>query len=164
MGFIYALNLRYGLLRPLCHITNGTIRHHEIPALRAQLEKRNKKEKPSQKHLYVYDKAIIYYVWWDNQKQHENYMISVLKDNSVASFVNSIPFDRRNEINTGIESYSLYVNKGVKFTIVDYRDPETNKLHRFITTLAESVSPGTSLYSILSAGRLRKRSTIVKAI
>jgi hypothetical protein len=57
VGFIYALNLRYVLLRPLCHITNDTIRHHEIPALRAQLEKQNKKEKPSQNDLYVYDRA-----------------------------------------------------------------------------------------------------------
>jgi hypothetical protein len=68
-GFIYALNLRYGLLRPLCHITNGTVRHHEIPALRTQLEKHNKKKKLLKKHLYIYDKAVTDYAWWDNQKQ-----------------------------------------------------------------------------------------------
>ena len=33
-GFIHALNLRNGLLRPLCVVTNGTERHQEIPALR----------------------------------------------------------------------------------------------------------------------------------
>jgi hypothetical protein len=144
-GFIYVLNLRYELLRPLCHITNSTIRHHEIPALRAQLEKQHKQhenEKTSQKHLYVYDKAVTDCVWWDNQKQHRNYMISVLKENSVASFVKYIPLDRCNEINTGIEIYSLYENKRVQFTIVNYRDPETKKRHRFITTLAESMSLG----------------------
>jgi hypothetical protein len=141
-GFIYALNLRYGLLRPLCHITNGTIRHHEIPALRTQLEKQNKKKKPLKKHLYIYDKAVTDYAWWDNQKQYGNYMISVLKENSVASFVSAISFDSSNEINTGIEQYSRYENKGVQFTVVDYRDPETKKLHRFITTLNESMSPG----------------------
>ena len=141
-GFIYALNLRYGLLRPICHVTNGTIRHHEIPALRTQLEKQNNTKNPLQKHLYVYDKAVTDYAWWDNQKQYGTYMISVLKENSVASFVQSIPFDNHDEINTGVEGYSRYENKGVQFTVVDYRDPETGKLHRFITTLAESMSPG----------------------
>jgi len=141
-GFIYALNLRYGLLRPLCHVTNGTIRHHEIPALRAQLERQNKEKNPPQKHLYVYDKAVTDYAWWDNQKQYGNHMISVLKENSVATFAKSIPFDTSNEINTGVESYSQYESKGVRFSIVDYRDPETGKLHRFITTLPEPMSPG----------------------
>jgi IS4 transposase len=69
-------------------------------------------------------------------------MISVLKENSVASFVSAISFDSSNEINTNIEHYSLYENKGVQFTAMDYRDPETKKLHRFITTLNESMSPG----------------------
>ncbi len=141
-GFIYALNLRNGLLRPLCHVTNGTIRHHEIPALRAQLERDNKEQNPSQKHLYIYDKAVTDYSWWDDQKQYENYMISVLKENSVATFVQSISFDTYDAINTGVEGYSWYENKGVRFTIVDYRDPETGTLHRFITTLPESMSPG----------------------
>ena len=156
-GFIYALNLRYGLLRPLCPITNGTIRHHEIPALRTQIEKQNKKKNPSQKHLYVYDKAVTDYAWWNNQKQFGNYMISVLKDNSAASFVQSIPFDSSHKINIGIEGYSLYDSNGVQFTVVDYRDPETQKLHRFITTLTESMSPG--IIAIL----YYKRWTIEKA-
>jgi hypothetical protein len=30
-GFIYSLNLRNGLLRPFCLVTNGTQRHQEIP-------------------------------------------------------------------------------------------------------------------------------------
>ncbi|WP_221893806.1 hypothetical protein [Bathymodiolus japonicus methanotrophic gill symbiont] len=33
-GGIYALNLRSGLLRFLCLVTNGTQRHQEIPVLR----------------------------------------------------------------------------------------------------------------------------------
>lgn len=141
-GFIYALNLRNGLLRPLCHVTNGTIRHHEIPVLRDQLERQNKKKNPPQKHLYIYDKAVTDYAWWDDQKQYGNYMISVLKENSVATFGESIPFDSSDEINTGVEGYSLYENKGVRFSRVDYRDPETGKLHRFITTFPESINPG----------------------
>lgn len=141
-GFIYAMNLRNGLLRPLCCITNGTTRHHEIPILRQHIERQNRKKRPSGKSLYVYDKAVIDYRWWEGQKRHQNYIISVLKENSTATLVEEISFDRSAEVNTGVESYGLYESKGVKFSVVHYRDPETEKLHRFITTLPESIHPG----------------------
>ncbi|WP_221895023.1 hypothetical protein [Bathymodiolus japonicus methanotrophic gill symbiont] len=57
----------------------------------------------SQKHLYVYDKAVTDFVWWDRQKRHANYMISMLKENSIATLVESIPFDSQHEINTGLK-------------------------------------------------------------
>jgi len=53
------------------------------------------------------------------------------------------PFDKSNEINVGVEGYSIYENKGIKFSVVDYRDPETQKCHRFVTTLPTSINPGT---------------------
>lgn len=139
-GGIYALNLRNGLLRFLCLVTNGTQRHQEIPVLRDHIEKQNT---ASLKHLYVYDKAVTDYVWWDQQKQNSNYMISMLKENSVATRVEPIPFDPLHEINTGVEAYSVYENKGIKFGVVDYRDPETRKLHRFVTTVPVTTHPGT---------------------
>ncbi|TXL03773.1 hypothetical protein BMR07_14285, partial [Methylococcaceae bacterium CS1] len=37
----------------------------------------------------------------------------------------------------------MYENKGIKFNVVDYRDPETRKLHRFVTTLPVTINPGT---------------------
>ena len=142
-GFIYTLNLRNGLLRPFSLITNGTHRHQEIPVLRDQLNKQNKIKNSAQKCLYVYDKAVTDYTFWNHQVEQGNLMISVLKENSVATFVESIPFDTNHEINTGVESYSIYENNGIRFSIVNYRDPETRKLHRFVTTLPESINPGT---------------------
>jgi hypothetical protein len=142
-GFIYALNLRNGLLRPLCVVTNGTERHQEIPALRTYIEQRHGKKESWQKQLYVYDKAATDFAWWDKQKNNLNFMISVLKENSAATFVESIPFDRNDEINTGIERYSVYHNKKAKFHVVDYRDPETGILRRFISTLPKTINPGT---------------------
>ena len=142
-GFIYSLNLRNGLLRPLCLVTNGTRRHQEIPALRDQLEKQNRTKDPYKKALYVYDKAVTDYAFWNHQVGHGNFMISVLKENSVATFVESIPFDTNHKINTGVESYSLYENNGIQFGIINYRDPETGKLHRFVTTLPHLINPGT---------------------
>ena len=142
-GFIYALNLRSGLLRPLCVVTNGTERHHEIPALRSYIEQRHGGKGTWQKHLYVYDKAVTDFAWWDKQKHERNFMISVLKENATATFVESIQFDPNDGINTGVESYSVYQNKKAKFHVVEYRDPETGQLHKFISTLPKSINPGT---------------------
>jgi len=142
-GFIYSLNLKNGLLRSLCVVTNGTDRHQEIPALRTYIEQRGGKKESWQKHLYVYDKAVTDFAWWDKQKKDQNFMISVLKENAVATFVESIPFDRDDEVNTGVENYSVYENKKAKFHVVEYRDPETDQLHKFITTLPKSINPGT---------------------
>jgi len=86
-GFIYALNLRNGLLRPLCCVTAGTKRTHEIPALQRYIERDNVENKGWSmltKNLYIYDKAVTKYSWWDVQKGKNNYMISVLKENSVS--------------------------------------------------------------------------------
>jgi hypothetical protein len=142
-GFIYALNLRNGLLRPFSLITNGTQRHQEIPVLRDQLKIENRTKNSGQKCIYVYDKAVTDYTFWNQQIEHGNLMISVLKENSVASFVESIPFDTSHKLNTGVESYGIYENNGVRFSIVNYRDPETKKLHRFVTTLPGEINPGT---------------------
>ncbi len=142
-GFIYSLNLRNGLLRPVCLVTNGTHRHHEIPALRNQFEKQNRTKDPSQKCLTIYDKAVTDYAFWHHQVRYGNFMISVLKANSVATFVESIPFDSNHKANTGVESYRVYENKNIRFSIINYRDPETGKLHRFVTTLPHLVNPGT---------------------
>ena len=64
--------------------------------------------------------------------------------NSSATLVEIIPFDNNDEINTGIEGYGLYENDaGIRFNVVTYRDPETRQLHQFISTLPESINPGT---------------------
>lgn len=142
-GFIYALNLRNGLLSSVCVVTNGTQRNQEIPVLRDQIEINNKNKK-EQKRLYVYDKAVTDYGWWDNQKKHNNYMISMRKENSTATLVEAISFDENDEMNTGIEAYDTYENdNGIRFSLVTYRDPENKQLHQFITTLPTSIRPGT---------------------
>ena len=142
-GFIYTLNLRNGFLRPFSLITNGTRRNQEIPVLRDQLNRQNRTKSKTEKCLYVYDKAVTDYAFWNQQVEHGNFMISVLKENSAATFVESIPYDTSHGLNTGVESYSIYENNGIRFSIVNYRDPETKKLHRFVTTLPGEINPGT---------------------
>ncbi len=142
-GFIYALNLRNGLLSPICTVTNGTRRSHEIPVLRNQLEKNNKKKLSGQKNLYIYDKAVTDYDWWNSQKSQGNYMVSVLKENSSATLVEAIPFDNCDVVNTGVEGYDVYkTDNGIRFSVVTYQDPETQQLYQFISTLPLSINPG----------------------
>lgn len=111
--------------------------------MRKHLEKENGKTYPQQKNLYVYDKAVTDFIWWDQQKSDQNYMISVLKENSTAKPVEAISFNKEDELNSGIEAYDTYKSsKGIYFTVVTYRDPEDGKHHRFITTLPRSIRPG----------------------
>ncbi len=124
-------------------ITNGTVRHHEILALRTYIEQHDNEKEKQNKHLYVYDKAVTDFAWWDKQKQSQNFIISVLKKNAVARFVEPIPFDPNDERKTGIEGYSAYQNKKATFQVVEYRDPETGQRHKFISTLPKSINPGT---------------------
>ena len=143
-GAIYGLNLRNGLLRGLYHITNGTIRHHELPRFREMTDAKNKKNrgKKKQKMCFIYDKAIIDWAWWEKQKRHQNFMISVLKENDASTFVEVIPFDQNEPINIGVEAYSVYKNGKATFHVIDYRDPETGILRRFISTMPETINPG----------------------
>ena len=62
-GFIYAMNLRNGFLNPICKVTNGTKRSHEIPCFRKWVEEECK-IKNGTKKIYIYDRAAIDYQWW----------------------------------------------------------------------------------------------------
>ena len=143
-GAIYGLNLRNGLLRGLYHITNGTTRHHELPRFRSMIDTENKQNrgKKKQKKCFIYDKAIIDFGWWDKQQRHQNFMISVLKENDASTFVEAIPFDRDDTVNVGIEAYSICKNDKSTFQVIDYLDPETHVFHRFISTMPKTISPG----------------------
>ncbi|MFT5635965.1 MAG: hypothetical protein ACI89T_001420, partial [Cognaticolwellia sp.] len=109
-GFIYAMNLTNGLLKPLCCVTNGTKINHETPTLHNHIDTQKNTKNTQRKHLYIYDKAVTDHVWWEAQKSYDNYMITVLKENSVATLLESIPLDRKRDVNIGVESYSIYQN------------------------------------------------------
>jgi hypothetical protein len=87
-------------------------------------------------------------------------MITVLKENSVATLFESIPFDRKRDVNIGVESYSIYQNKGIKFSLVEYRVPETQILQRYQPALIQERLP----CSTLNDGQLRRCSITVKVI
>lgn len=141
-GFIYSLNLRLGLLRPYCVITDGSKRSSEIRAFKKKVGQLNQSEKVPHKHLYVYDKAIIDYHWWHAQKQFNNYMTTLLRKGSVFDVEKDIMYDLEDEVNIGVEKYYLCSKGDNTFTLVEYRDPETGSLLKFVSTLPSTVSPG----------------------
>jgi hypothetical protein len=63
----------------------------------------------------VYDKAATDFAWWDKQKQERNFMISVLKENSTATFVESTHFDQGYKVNTGIKAIAFIRTKKLSF-------------------------------------------------
>ena len=52
-------------------------------------------------------------------------------------------------INTGVEGYSAYENQGIRFSIVHYRDPETQHHHRFVTTTPCVDQSGNDRHTVL---------------
>lgn len=140
-GFVYALNLRNGFLKPVCKVTNGTKKTHEIPCFKNWVEK-NYVNRNYENQLYVYDMGCIDYKWWEYQRKKRIFMISMLKENAVTEFVQNIEFDPMDIINTGIENYELHKKGKTLFSLIRYRDPETQKLYTFLTTLSSSFRPG----------------------
>jgi len=155
-GFIYAMNLRNGFLNPICKVTNGTKKSHEIPCLKKWIEEECNIKNINGK-LYIYDRAAIDYKWWDKQKKNDIHMISVLKENAVTTFVKTLDFDQNDKVNIGIISYELHCKGKAQFTVTTYKDPETDKVFKFISTLPSFFRPG--LIAIL----YYKRWTIEKA-
>lgn len=137
-GFVYAINLRNGFITPICKVTNGTNKSHEIPYFKEWVEK----EKITKKKLYIYDRAAINYEWWDKQKKRNIYMISILKENAVIEFVEAVDYDRNDPVNLGVKAYDVYRKGKRRFTVVKYIDPETGNVFKFISTLPFNIRPG----------------------
>jgi len=162
-GFIYGMNLRNGFLNPICKVTNGTKKSHEIPCFKNWVEKEYKNRKPCKK-LYIYDRAAIDYAWWDKQKKNDIFMISVLKDNAVTSYVKALDFDQNDKVNGGIVSYELHCKDKKLFTITTYRDPETNDEFKFVSTLPTSFKPGIIAVLYYKRWTIEKHLTTVRVI
>lgn len=138
-GFVYAMNMRNGFINPICKVTNGTEKSHEIPFFKEWVEK----EVNLKKKIYIYDRAAVHYEWWDKQKKRNIYIISILKENAVIDFVESVDYDKNDPVNLGVKAYDVYRKGKIRFTVVTYIDPETGNEFKFISTLPVNIRPGT---------------------
>lgn len=143
-GTIYSINMRNGLMRPFCLVTNGTLKSHEGPVFRRYMEQANKCTKAKElKRISIYDKAMNNYKWWSDQTLQQHYMISMLKSDATIGEGTKIEFDKEHKVNVGITSYAKHRKGTSSFNVIRYVDPETEVEHVFITTLPPSVNPGT---------------------
>ena len=143
-GTIYSINMRTGLMRPFCLVTNGTLKSHEAPVFRRYMEQAKEFTKSKQvKRISIYDKAMNNYKWWSDQSLQQHYMISLRKSNASIGEGTEIVFDKEHKVNTGVTSYAKHRKGTSSFNVIHYTDPETEIEHIFITTLPPSVNPGT---------------------
>ena len=65
-------------MRPLCLVTNGMLRSHEVSVFRQYRERANKSSVNKRvKRVSIYDKAMNNYKWWIDQALQQHYMISL---------------------------------------------------------------------------------------
>ena len=143
-GSIYVQSLRTGNLLPLCSITDGDSKPHEMPVFRKAVE-----DIPASwvsgyaKTLWVLDMAYVDNRWWGFQRQKGHYYISRLKSNASPIKCGDLPYDKDDPINKGVTaSYQAGMSCGWLFRVVEYTDPETGEAYSFVTNLDRQIRPG----------------------
>lgn len=151
---LYALDLRSGLstfLRPVA----GDGRHaHEWPAFKAAV--RDLRSAPHT--LWIADRAYIDNPTWDRFRRQGIYQITRFKENMCPREEQTLQFDRHDPLNTGVRRFARVRFHGVDgwFLRVDYRDPETGKRYRFLSSLPESFRPGLIAWLYLLRWKIEK--------
>lgn len=141
MGLL-PLNLRNGLTSHFACVSDGTIKKHEMPIFRKNIENFNCKRNT----IFVDDKAYIDYGWWEKQINNGIYTISSTKSNSETVCCGEHSFDKNDPVNAGVVSdkqVAFSSNSSACFRVIEYIDPETGEEMTFNTTLsAKKFKPG----------------------
>lgn len=136
---LYAVDLRTGLsafLRPVA----GDGRHaHEWPAFKAAV----RQLRPAPRTLWIADRAYIDNATWDRYRHRGIFQITRLKESMCPVAEEPLRFDRSDPINAGVRRWLRVRFHGVpgSFLLVDFRDPETGRRYRFLSSLPESFRP-----------------------
>ena len=143
-GSIYLLDLRNGLTLPVCPVTYGDRKSHEIPCFKNAVRSRPSDHFDRRNTLWVLDNAYTDHGWWEKQKRRGHYVITRLKSNYSALTCGEIPFDGKDPINAGVINYRLagFSSTGGCLTIVEVKDPETNQKIGFVSNLPQTFRPG----------------------
>ena len=143
-GSVYVQSLRTGNLFPLCSITDGDSKPHEMPVFREAVEE----FLPSwfsgyAKTLWILDMAYVDNRWWGFQRKKGHYFITRLKSNARPIKCGDLAIDTGDPINKGVTaSYQAGMSCGWLFRVVEYTDPETGEAYSFVTNLDNQIRPG----------------------
>lgn len=144
---IFALNLRTHLMEhvDLCLPESGKAKKHEVSTLKTLAKKELRMRQPKGvKVVHVYDPAIVDYRFWLSLKQSGIYIVSLEKKNSSFFGTGELLFDKDDPRNIGVLSDQyIATSNGVMLRRVEYRDPVSGRIYKFLTTITDSkVPPG----------------------
>lgn len=143
-GTIYIQDMRNGFLFPFTTLDSGEGKPHEMPRFKRELLNTPATTFGHEKCLWVLDRAYIDHRWWWKQRSKGHFFVTRSKSNSAPLICGNLPFDPNLPINTGIQSYQLvgFGSSGVTLSQITYKDPETNLIYTFITSLPSTFPPG----------------------
>lgn len=97
-----------------------------------------------EKTLYVWDRAIVSYKFWEEMKRHAVYFLTMCKSNLKFDHDKDLDFDREDPVNQGVLCDMMVRSKtdGVSVRRISYRCPISGKVLNFITNLHHRVRPG----------------------
>lgn len=161
---IYLQCLHTGLLYNLGSIQGDGRYAHEMPAFRQRLPDflealGDKKVRGSAPPIMVTDGAYIDNNFWQELRLLDHFgarFILPLKEDLQPATYEEIGFDRSDEINDGVVRFSKVVfDSGITMRLVEYRDPETGRELRFLTSV-DDLEPGAIAYLYRLRWRIEK--------
>lgn len=161
---IYLQCLHTGLLYNLGSIQGDGQYAHEMPPFRQRLPHfldalGNKELRGSAPPIFVTDGAYIDNNFWQELRLLDYFggrFILPLKEDLEPVAYKEIAFDRTAKINEGVKRFCEVVfDSGITMRLVEYRDPETGREFRFLTSV-DDLGPGVIAYLYRLRWRIEK--------
>jgi len=129
----------------LAEIGNGVKKEHDLKVCK----KKNLKELRQGagkgiKTLYVWDRAILDYPFWEEMKKGGVYFLTLCKSNLRFDLDKELEFDAEDPVNEGVLLDQMVRSRteGRLVRRVSYQCPTDGKVYNFVTNLYKTVRPG----------------------
>ena len=154
---IYGMNLRNGLCRHFCPVAGNGKHAHEWPAFKQTYPDFWKTVGHARKVIMVGDMAFTDKQFWCREKWNRRaVLITRMKENTKPCFAVPQEFDPGLPINIGVLGvYLIGLNNAGTMRLVEYENPETGELFRFITT-DDELEPGLVAWLYFLRWRIEK--------
>ena len=143
----YCLNYRtLGMSHfAMAQIGGDNKKEHDLKACKKKnLEEMRQGAGKGVKTLYVWDKAIIDYLFWAEMKRGGVYFLTLVKSNLRFDHEKDLEFDKEDPINQGVLCDQMVKSRTDKCLVrkISYHCPVTDKVFNFLTNLHHSIRPG----------------------
>jgi hypothetical protein len=156
MAMIYQMDLHTGLSLPFARVGEDGLKAHEWPVFKRKLVEQIRERKHHTPRLYVLDRAYIDTSFWDHMRKKNVFMISRFKENMKPIMKEPIPFQREDPRNQGVVNcFLISFESGGMAYLIEYTDPETGSLYKFITT-SSHLEPGEIAWLYFCRWRIEK--------